>query len=173
MSMIGEYARLTPGELARAFQDPQWASEYVHELMETDPQADADPDGPAAGQPRCLDTDKAWGLLHWLLERAGFPLDIVNGEAGLPGADDWGYGPPGYLTPEQVATAAAALAALPGERLVAGVTDAELPAAELYPSSGPSETAEMLRYALEHYRALTGYFAAAARDGHAMLLWIS
>jgi hypothetical protein len=53
MSMIGEYARLTPAEVDRAVLDPDWAREFVDELIEAGA-ADAGADA------RCLDIDKAW-----------------------------------------------------------------------------------------------------------------
>ncbi|MGA5259387.1 DUF1877 family protein [Streptomyces griseoincarnatus] len=64
-------------------------------------------------QARCFDTDKMWHALDFLLRRVGFPVDVVFGEEEIPGADDWSYGPPRCLTPDQVRTAAEAFAATP------------------------------------------------------------
>ncbi|MGO4429707.1 DUF1877 family protein, partial [Streptomyces sp. MCAF7] len=36
MSMIGNYARLTPAELERAVRDPDWGREFIGELAETE-----------------------------------------------------------------------------------------------------------------------------------------
>jgi hypothetical protein len=44
---------------------------------------------------------QTWDLLGFLLRRSAFPVDIVHGEEPLA-ADDWGYGPPQYLTPDRV-----------------------------------------------------------------------
>jgi hypothetical protein len=63
------------------------------------------------------------------LGRVGFPVDIVRGEEEIPGADDFGYTPPRYLSPERVRVAATALGPLPADVLVRGVTMADLAAA--------------------------------------------
>ncbi|MFG2356911.1 YfbM family protein [Streptomyces sp. NPDC048521] len=119
MSMIGEYARLTSAELERAVQNPRWAREFIDELIDA-----ALDEGASTVPPRCLDINKAWDTLRFLLRRIDFPVDIVHGEEETPGAEDWGYGPPRYLTPEQVRTASAALATTSGDALMHGVTAA-------------------------------------------------
>jgi hypothetical protein len=155
MSMIGEYARLTPAELARAVRDPNWALAFIDELIE----AGVD-ETTGSGRPRCLDIGKAWDTLGFLLRRIEFPVDIVHGGQEIPGAEDWGYGPPRYLTPEQVQAAAAALATLPSEALVQGVTEAELAQADPYPNLA-GEGLEWLKYVTHHYDALVPFFQAA------------
>ncbi|WP_225850760.1 YfbM family protein [Streptomyces sp. HPF1205] len=166
MSMIGEYARLTPAELERAVRDPAWALEYVDELIEA---GAAETTG--VGRPRCLDIDKAWDTLGFLLRRIEFPVDIVHGEEEIPGAEDWGYGPPRYLLPERVHAAAAALGELPADALVRGVTEEELARADLYPRIA-DEGLEWLTYVTHHYEALVPFFQAAAAAGDAMVVWL-
>ncbi|MER7740190.1 YfbM family protein [Streptomyces sp. NPDC096538] len=165
--MIGEYARLTAAEFERAVGDPDWAYERVQELGEQEWDA-----GLPRDQARCYDTDKMWHALHFLLGRVGFPVDVVFGEEEIPGADDWSYGPPRCLTPDQVRTAAEAFAATPPARLTEGVTPADLVAAEIYPTI-VWERGEPLDEVTAHYEALVPYFGAAARDGDGVLLWIS
>ncbi|WP_229893756.1 YfbM family protein [Streptomyces glebosus] len=166
MSMIGEYARVTPAELDRALSDPEWALKLVQGRMEAE--AAGCPEPAAA---RCLDIDKAWAAVGFLLRRAAFPVDIVHGEQDIPDADDWGYGPPRYLTPAQVRTAAEALAEIPAERLTDGVGPADLAAAQIYPTI-VWERGEPLDYVCEHYEQLRPFFRAAADEGDGMLLWI-
>ncbi|MFD8383431.1 YfbM family protein [Streptomyces sp. NPDC059679] len=166
MSMIGEYARLTPAELERAVRDPDWAQEFIGELMDTELD-----EGPATSPARCHETDKAWHALDFLLSRLAFPVNVVFGEEEIPGADDWGYGPPRYLTPERVRVAAEAFAAMPPEALVSGVTPDDLVQADIYPVIiwvGD----ESLDYVTSHYQALVPFFQAAARDGHAVVIWL-
>lgn len=165
MSMIGEYARLTADEFARALEDPEWAEERVDELVE------AELDGDGGGEARCLDTDKAWHALDFLLTRIAFPVDIVFGEGSIPGAEDWGYTPPRYLAPDRVRAAAEALRATPVERLVEGVTPEDLARTDVYPVV-VWERGESLEYVTAYYEALVPFFAAAARDGDGLLMWL-
>jgi hypothetical protein len=166
MSMIGEYVRLTPDELERVVKDPEWAQDFVDELV--DAELELAPEPAAA---RCHDTDKAWAALGFLLRRLAFPVDIVRGEEEIPGAEDWGYGPPRHLTPERVRQAAEALAATSPEYLVDGVAPEDLARADVYPRL-VWERAESLDYVAGHYRELVPFFQAAARDGHAVLVWL-
>jgi hypothetical protein len=158
MSMIGEYARLSPAELERALGDLGPARALI--------------DGAGPDEARRTDIDKAWDILHFLLRRIDFPVDVIDGEEEFPDAGDWGYGPPCYLTPDQVRTAAAALTATAPAALVGGVTAAELVAAELYPGFAEEEADQLLAYALEHYRSLVPFFEAAARAGDAIVVWL-
>jgi hypothetical protein len=104
------------------------------------------------------------------VRRVSFRVDVVHGEEKRPGADDWGYGPPRYLTREQVRTAAAALAATPSHTLIGRATVRELSQADLYPSITEDDE-QWLSYVVHHYEALTPYFQAAAQDGDAMIIW--
>ncbi|MEU8913803.1 MULTISPECIES: YfbM family protein [Streptomyces] len=164
--MIGEYARVTPAELDRALGDPEWALKLVSERMEAEAAQRPEP-----ALARCLDIDKAWDALGFLLRRTSFPVDIVHGEEAVPDADDWGYGPPRYLTPEQVRGAAEALAGMSAESLTAGVGPADLAAAEVYPAI-VWERGEPLDYVSAHYELLRPFFRAAADDGDGMLMWL-
>ncbi|MFG2096034.1 YfbM family protein [Streptomyces sp. NPDC048612] len=166
MSMIGEYARVTPAELDRALGDPEWALKLVCGRMEAE--AATAPEPAAA---RCLDVDKVWDALGFLLRRRDFPVDIVHGEQAVPDADDWGYGPPRYLTPEQVRSAAEALAGISAESLTAGVAPADLAAARVYPLV-IWERGEPLDYVREYYELLRPFLRAAADEGDAVLLWL-
>lgn len=162
--MIGEYARLTPAELERAVEDPRWALDFIEELI------DVGMDETGGSQSRCLDIGKAWDTLALMLRRVDFPVDIVHGEEEIPGADDWGYGPPRYLTPEQVRAASAALAGTLSNVLSRGITAAELARADLYPGIAEDEVGDWLKYVVHHYDALVPFFEAAARDGDAMVV---
>ncbi|WP_433890903.1 YfbM family protein [Streptomyces sp. CA-111067] len=154
MGMVGEYARLTPAELGRAL-----GGRFVYEMIE---------DG---GSARCMDVDKAWDTLRFLLGRVGFPVDIVRGEEEIPGADDFGYTPPRYLSPERVRVAATALGPLPADVLVRGVTMADLAAADLYPELAGQDP-DWLQYVTHHYDALVPFFQAAAAAGDAVVIWL-
>jgi uncharacterized protein DUF1877 len=168
MGMIGEYARLTPAQLERAAQDPGWARTYVDGLVEAVAGSD-EPSDPATA--RSLDVDKAWYGLAFLAERAGLSFEVLLGEQELPGADDWGYGPPRHLTPAQVAVTAEKFGALGWQQLTEGVTPQDFFQAEVYPSIWDDE--KSMDYLRAHHEDLVTFFRAAARDGDAILAWIS
>ncbi|MFG3118570.1 YfbM family protein [Streptomyces sp. NPDC048197] len=166
MSMIGEYARVTPAELTRVLGDPEWGLTLVARRREAEAQA-----APEPAEARCLDVDKSWDALGFLLRRAGFPVDVVHGEEAVPYAEDWGYGPPRYLTPERVRTAAEALAEIPAASLTAGVGPEDLAKAEVYPTI-VWDRGEPLDYVTDYYALLQPFFGAAAEKGDAMLMWL-
>ncbi|GAA2407253.1 hypothetical protein GCM10010420_39160 [Streptomyces glaucosporus] len=169
MGMTGNYARLTPAEYERAHADPEWAHGFVLETAETEWRA-ATP----AGRARFLDVDKTWHALQFLLDRAGFPLDIVLCDEPLPGAPDWGCTPPLRLGPDEVATAAGALAELPFDALVRDLRAEEMTRADVYPTViWERDGADALDYVRHHYEDLRLFFTAAARDGDTVLTWIS
>ncbi len=172
VSMNGNWLRMTAEHLARAKDDLDWAYERAQDAADN-------ADG------RWLGTDKTWHALDFLLDRYGFRVPIVYGaepfvdtaEDGYdeaddedPEAGDWGYGPPRYLTPRQVALAATDLARLTEEDLLRGVDPAELTRAEIYPDvwDRPDE----LTWAVHCLPDVREFFAAAARDGDAVLCWL-
>ncbi|MFK4246143.1 DUF1877 family protein [Micromonospora chokoriensis] len=84
--------------------------------------------------------------------------------------DDWGYGPPSYLTPIQVATAASRLAALTEDDLIRGVDPQELKRADIYP--GPWKGPRELTWLAHYLPGIQTFFAAGARDGAAVICWL-
>ena len=173
--MIGEYARLTPSELSRAIDDPEWVMDHIGHLQDTLDEAeiyadDWDGSDDPPGRARFYSTGKVWNLLAHLLERASFPVSVVYGEHVLDPEQDWGYGPASYLTPDRVKYAANALDATPYSQLSQGVTPADLSAADVYPMIWDEIGAE---WGLEYYETLTAFFGAAADSGDAVLCWLS
>jgi hypothetical protein len=154
--MYGEWLRLTTAQLERAKSDPDWLENLAGYL--DDGSYDDDP-------------DKSWQALEYLLSRRGFPVQIIYGEEEFESDADWGYGPPRYLTPEQVRVAAAALDALSAEDLLTGVQQPDLAAANIYPAvwDRPGE----LEWAVSYFDEAKTFFEAAADAGDAVLCWIS
>src|SRR5262245_22296708 len=129
--MIMQYVRLHPAEVAElrrlVVADPNRAFDYVDEL------ADDEPEGAVVAQRRAIDTDKAWEAIRVLLERAGPPpVDVITGGTPLT-SDEWGYEPPRFLAPDEVAKAAAYLGATPFAELAGWFDPDEFQAAEIYP----------------------------------------
>ena len=172
VGMIGEYARLTPDELARALADPDWAQERVDYLRgygEID--TDDDPDG-ADGRPPepdlVAEVHKTWDILRFLLSRAGAPVDVVLGGTVFAADDDWGYGPPRYLTPAEVAEASAFLSSTPYDDLIPHFDAAEMARTGVYPGVEQAD----LRWPESWYENLVTFFAGAAKAGDAVVLWL-
>ncbi|MFE1233737.1 YfbM family protein [Streptomyces sp. NPDC058745] len=164
MSMNGEYLRVTPAELDRALKDPEWAWELVEAVQDAQEEGE-----PAPAEARLFTTHQTWHLLGFLLQRSAFPVDIVHGEEPLA-PEDWGYGPPQYLTPERVRLAADILHRTTYEQLIQGVDPSELTKAEIYPQIW--DTPASLEWAGDLFTPLTEFFGGAASTGHAMLIWI-
>ncbi|RPF21303.1 uncharacterized protein DUF1877 [Myceligenerans xiligouense] len=160
--MIGEYMRLAPGDFGKATSDPAWAWDLVDEFLE------ADGDG---GDPRLFDVDKAWHGLAFVLERAELPDAAIFGDDAVPGAGDWGYGPPSSLTSARVGELAAALSALDPREAVRAVPASAFATAGIYPKElwdDPGWAA----YLSGHLERLTKFFCEAADASMGMLVWL-
>ncbi len=176
MSMTGNWLRVSPAELDRALSNLDVAYDLAEEAR----------NGEHPG--RWAGTGEAWNGLDFLLHRLGFDVPLVFGAESfvdLPdvepdspemaeflesAAGDWGHGPPAYLTPAQVAAAAAQLAGLTSDDLVRGVDPAELERAQCYP--GGWTAPGRLAWVAGHLPAAQRFFAGAARDGDAVICWL-
>jgi hypothetical protein len=177
VSMNGEYLRLTVSELRRAIEDPDWALEFAdgwRDALDYAEDAGDEWDGadPGEARHRYLTTHKAWDAIRYLLQRASFPIDVVFGEHAFTSEDtDWGYGPPRYLTAQEVVQAAAALATVSFDQLIDGLAPADLTAANVYPQMWDEPDA--LQWVRHWYQPLPQFFAAAAEGGDSMIIWLS
>jgi hypothetical protein len=85
---------------------------------------------------------------------------------------DVGYGPPRYLTPDEVRAAYSALSEIDiadlGRRFDVGIYNAEGGYPRMSPTGWRQENVVSL---LEIMSALRDFFQAAASDGDALLLW--
>jgi hypothetical protein len=181
--MIGEYVRVTPEVMEHAIADPQWALEYIEQLQDAADFAEfggedeaEEPQPPkelmAQAQARLYSTYKAWNILAFLLHRAGCPVDVVYGEVEFAEEEDWGYGPPRYLPPDRVRDAAQVLQGYTFAALSAGVTDQHLRDAEVYPIPDPSSGNDEVMWAEHWFQPLVDFFAAAASEGDAVIVWL-
>ncbi|MGW6917831.1 DUF1877 family protein [Kitasatospora sp. NPDC054939] len=164
MSIVVRYIRLKQAESVRAAEDPQWLRAFVDEAEERESERLLAP-----GDRRCHDTGKAWDALRFLLERRSFPVDLVHGEGELPGAGDWGYGPPRYLAADRVALAAAELEAVPFPALVGGLVPADLAEAGVYPA-GLWKDPHAWEFVSAHHADLTRFLRVTARYRQGLLV---
>lgn len=162
--MIGEYIRLAPDDFEKALSDAEWARDLIDELLE------AGDDGHAADA-RLMDVDKAWHGLALVLDRAGVSTALVFGDGQVPGADDWGYGPPASLSPGRVAELAAVLGALDRQKAVDAVPAQDFAEAEIYPQGLWDEPGSR-QYLAGYLEQLTVFFVEAADAGMGVLVWL-
>jgi hypothetical protein len=165
MSMIGEYLRVTPAELSRAIEDSQWALDYAEQIQDAQ---DENPQPPT--EAKHFTTYKTWDMLGFLLRRSNFPVDVVHGEEPFAKDEDWGYGPPRFLTVERVRLAAQELSQTSYDDLIRDVNHTELTAADVYPQGWDSRAS--LEWARDYYGHLATHLRAAADAGDAVLVWL-
>jgi len=168
VSLVLQYARLTPSELARLrvllVQDPDGAFDFTDEVS-----SDWPDEAPLAWR-RGYGAGPHWAGLRFLLDRAGPPtVDLLTGGGQLT-ADEWGAAPPRLLTPADLAAGMRFWRATPFPRL-AGYFD---PAA--MNGVGPGRWAELTdAYELlaQCHADLTEFLGAAADRGDAVVSWLS
>jgi hypothetical protein len=150
MSMNGEL-RVIPPELMDQLDD----EDVVEGLM--------DGDGISVG--------KAWNGLHYL-----YCGDGSAGESAILGGvslahGDTGYGPPQYLTPDEVATYARALDALTDEQLRDAYDAKAMTTEGVYP--GGWDSPSNLEWLLTEARNVRAFYRDAAAKGAGVLQFLS
>jgi hypothetical protein len=163
MSMIGNYLRVSAAELDRLCRDPSGILGFLY--------PDDDREHPKG---RHLGIDKSWHAIQFLLTG-----DPWNGEPPLQnavmggteiGEEDAGYGPARALTPAEVQSVSAALAAISGEELWSRFDAGKFAAAEIYPQGWAEDGKD---YVVGYYDELRAFFAEAAGSGDGMILYLN
>jgi len=163
MSMTGNYIRITPVQLGEFQNKPEEVVDFIFDGMEDEV------------DDRRLYIDKTWHGIHFLLNGdpwEGEPplLNAVLGGEEI-GTEDPGYGPPRYLTTEQVKEVAGALSQIPDTEIRSRFDPERFTKADIYPSIW-DEGQEALDYLMDYYPDLVRFFSRAAQAGDAMLLAI-
>ncbi|WP_242636865.1 YfbM family protein [Myceligenerans salitolerans] len=161
--MIGEYFRLDPQDLDKALADPGWAERLIEELYDAEDRGET-------RDSRLFDIDKAWHGIAFALERADVDTAVIYGDAQVPGAGDWGYGPPSSLTPGRVRELAGKLNELDPKTIVRAVPRKEFTASDIYPATGWDD--EDLDYLAHWLEKLITFYGQAADAEMGMLVWL-
>lgn len=146
MGMTLSFTRVTPEELDRAFEDPEWAAEQVDDEE----------------RPNCF-LEKSWAGIQFLLTAADVDVDLyedgdpIDEECTLLG---WGQ--------RKVAKTAELLAAVPFEVLEGHYDPEALSKEGVYPMRH-LWSAEDVEYLRENYAELVEFFAQAAASGGAAI----
>jgi len=192
MSINAKYRRITPQELAGFQHDPSsiapfFGTDKLDKMPDVPDDEDFDEDAywaepsPVDDPERLFDLTNSWMAVHYLLtgevthpsqSRTPPPLVYVV-MGGTPISDeDVGYGPPRFLTPEQVKEAGDALRDLAPEDLRGRFDITAYNAARGYPRMGQRGwEPEDIEPLLEEYADLRQFFIEAAGQGDALLLW--
>ena len=165
MSMIGHCVRISSSQLDLFVQDPSRAAAFVY------PEDDSYPEPPIA-----LDLDKSWHLIHFLLAGEAWGGEGPVAAAILGGEElketDAGYGPFRYLYPAQVLATADALKHIDSEELWQRFDAEKVAAAEIYPSPWEGGHEEK-QYIVQNFEELKQFYADAAKENQALLLYIA
>ncbi len=169
MSMIGEYRRITLGQLQELQEDLRDNPEAVSDFLDPEERS-YDKSSPE------LEIAKAWHGIEFLLygkeDGLPSPLNIVMG--GTEIGEDVGYGPVRYLLPEQVKEASRTLEGLNKAEMRKRFDPAAFEAADIYPGGwtvGEPEAA--FEWLWVRLSAVRGFFQDAAYFGDVMLMYLS
>jgi len=121
--------------------------------------------------------DKAWHIIHFLLNGTAWEVNSVAGQAVIGGKEfgpDMGYGPAHLLTAKQVKEIAEALETITPEHLSAKYDPKAMEKAEIYPSNiWLRDGQEALEYLLNYYQPLRLFYQRAAKNGQAVIIVIT
>ncbi len=169
MSMIGEYRRITPGQLYDLQEalrhDPYAVSAFLH------------PEGRSYDKPDPrLQIGKAWHGIHFLLNAdpwEGTPplFNIILG--GTEIGEELGYGAVRYLNPEQVKEAVSALNAVQETDFRSRYDATAFEAAHIYPSGWVENSQSTEDWLWEAFVSVRAFFADADFFGDVTLLYLS
>ena len=160
MSMIGYYKRLKNEKLQNIIKSKE---KTLGSLFK-------DENGEST-----LDIDKSWHGIHFLLTGSpwegkpplsyvvlgGQPMDIIDME----------YGPPRYITNEQVKEVYKALIQLPIDEIVQSYNAVKFEAAEIYPGIWGEEGQE-LEYLLNYINQIISFLELAVKNDQSIIFYI-
>ena len=160
MSMIGSFLALPQNELDDLFEEPESIASALDEKY-----------GEAI-----IDIDKAWHGIHFVLVGEPYggepPLShVVFGTTPI-GEEDVGYGPALGTTAATVKEIAAALNEISEEKFRVKFDASALEKADIYPQIW-DEGDEALDYLASYFTELKGFYENAAKNGNAVITFLS
>ncbi|KJS01998.1 MAG: hypothetical protein VR68_04000 [Peptococcaceae bacterium BRH_c4a] len=160
MSMLGNYMRLKREQLEEALENP----DILPDLLFSEENGD-----------NTLYIDKSWHGIHFLLTGTPWEGDpplsyVILGGQSL-GDQDLGYGPPKYITPEQVKEAYWVLSMLSFDELRKSYNPDRFSEAGAYPNVWDEE-GEELDYLLSYLNEIITFFKLASENGEAIIFWV-
>lgn len=162
MSMVESFVALEPQQLQALIAEPESLDSFLY------------PDDPDQEPEHQIDLDKAWHAIHFTLTGSVWegaePLYLVI-LGGTEFGEDYGYGPPRYLTPDQVKAVSSALEPLTPD-VFSGMFDSDaLTREKIYPKVfWASEEDGGLEYVLDNYLNVREFYRTAAERGDAMIV---
>ncbi len=166
MAGIGYLVAVPTDTLARLRNEPETLLEYLYPN-------DGEDDPP----PNCIDVEKAWQGIHYLLtgeaEGGAEPLSLAvfGGEAFGP--EDVGWEAARFLTPEQVVEVSAALSGLTREELLSRFNPKDMAAKDVYPEGmWRGEGKGAFGFLMDFYPTLVAFYRDAAARGDAVIQWL-
>jgi len=159
--MIAEYRQLSVEDLNRLLKEDQ---DNIEEFLFED--------GGEIEAAGFLSLDKSWHSLHFLLngdpwQGSGPLFNAVLG--GQEFGDDMGYGPPRYLSADQVKEVAQALSKVDRVQLKAKFDPQAFKKAEIYGFNAQDANSEF-GYMMGYLQELTSFFESAAKAGKAVVI---
>jgi len=168
MSMIGILLRVEKEQLEAFLKDSSLLEEFADAAYIEE-------------SGRQLDLDKAWDAINFLLtghsldtiESAEPPLSqvIFSGQL-IDEEQDMGYGPAHYLTPDQVRVVSQALAAISTDDFKQRYDPVQLTEKGVYPQVWDDDESGK-QYVVDYFDELKEFYATAAREGQAIVTYIS
>lgn len=161
MSMIGNFMQIAADDLEALIQQPDSVESYL--FSEDD------------RFPECCCVDKAWHGIHFLLACNPGDGEDPTAKAVLGGTeigDDLGYGPARYLTVAEVQEVADAIRPIDREELARRFNARAMAEADIY-AFQPEDAEAELEYFTSYYEELKRYYEDAAKNGKAMLLFLT
>jgi len=164
MGMVGYFTAINPSVLDDLRADPDQMAEL---LFPND--GDDEPEN-------TIDVDKSWHGIHFILSEiakdgaTALESAILGGE---PLGEDFGYGPARVLTPSEVQAVAAAMSSITDEAFAAKFDPVAMEDGEIYPQIWERDGGEALDYLQHFFPSLVTFYADAAKQGNAVVLWLA